>query len=295
MPHRVTDPGAGLGPVVVKLGGAALNEPRQQARLFAALVAIHQAHPAGLVVVHGGGSAVDRHLARIGATSLRREGIRITPPDLIDEIVAVLAGAVNKRLVGALQRQGARAVGLCLGDGRAVRTVRTTRYAFDAGRVGEVAGGDAELPGLLLAAGYIPVVCSIGLDDDGAALNVNADDAAAGVARLVRASGLLFLTDVPGVLDERGEVVGSLGAGSIEQWIAEGRITGGMIAKVRSAASAATAAAVPVTIASWKDPARLPGLARGERAGTRIVPEPADAPAPAVPVRQLPASCGRRA
>ncbi len=285
MSHRVKDRDAGFGPLVVKLGGAALDEPEAQAGLFAAIVSIHEAHPAGLVVVHGGGAAVDRHLARIGATSHRRDGIRITPPELIDEVVAVLAGAVNKRLVGALQRQGARAVGLCLGDGRAVRTVRTTGYAFDAGRVGEVAGGDPELPGLLLSGGYIPVLCSIGLDDDGAPLNVNADDAAAGVARVLGACGLLFLTDVPGVLDERGELVDSMGVSDVEPWIAAGRITGGMIAKVRSAACAAAASAVPVTIASWKDAARLPGLARGEHAGTRIVPECAAAPEAAVHAR----------
>ncbi len=273
MPDRLIEPG--IGPLVVKLGGAAIDDPGGQGALFAALVRIHESHDAGLVLVHGGGAAVDRHLARIGASTMRREGIRITPPDQIDEIVAVLAGSVNKRLVGALQRAGARAVGLCLGDGGAVRTVKSTRYSFDPGHVGEIAGGDPELLGMLLAGGFLTVLCSIGLDAGGAPLNVNADEAAAGVARLLGASGLVLLTDVPGVLDERGRLVDALDAAAIDQWIADGRIAGGMIAKVRSAAEAAATAAIPVTIASWKDPATLQALARGGFSGTRIFPAPA--------------------
>lgn len=272
MPDRLIAPG--IGPLVVKLGGAAIDDPAGQGDLFAALAAIHEEHEAGMVIVHGGGSAVDRHLTRIGATTQRREGIRITPPQQIDEIVAVLAGSVNKRLVGALRRQGARAVGLCLGDGGAVRTARSRRYAFDPGRVGEITGGDPEILGMLLGAGYLAVLSSIGLDDDGEPLNVNADEAAAGVARLLGASGLILLTDVPGVLDEQGLLVETLDVTALERWIADGRISGGMIAKVRSAAEAAAAAALPVTIASWKDPGNLLALARGGSAGTRILHTP---------------------
>jgi acetylglutamate kinase len=269
---------AAAPPVVVKLGGAALDEPAGAGGLWSALRQLH-AQPGGVVVVHGGGAAVDRHLARLSVVSQRREGLRITPPEHIDDVVGVLAGSVNKRLVGHLQRAGAPAVGLCLGDGPTAATALLDANGFDPGRVGRVCGGDPALLRLLLAAGYLPVVSSIGLDAAGEPLNVNADDAAGGLARLLGASALLILTDVPGVLDPQGRLVALLRTSEIQEHIDAGRIRGGMAAKARSAAEAALGAGIPVTIASWKAPAQLRAALAGEGA-TRVVPDGAAAAAP---------------
>ena len=260
------------GPLIVKVGGAALDAPAEAAAIATTIAALHKAWPSGIVVVHGGGTEVDRHLSRLGMVSEKRDGIRITPPTHIEEIVAVLAGKMNKRLVGQLQQQGVPAVGLCLGDGFLVRTVKAAHYLFDPGQVGRAVGGDPLLVQRLLPAGFLPVLCSIGLDSQGLPLNVNADDAASDLARLLDASNLLLLTDVAGVLAPNGQVLAELTAAEVEQRIARGEITGGMVPKVRSAVATANDARIPVTIASWRDAGRIHHIANGEWIGTRIVP-----------------------
>jgi len=261
-----------VGPLVVKLGGAAVDDPAQCPWLWEALRELHEAHPGGLVLVHGGAVAVDRQLASMGLTSERREGIRLTPAEHIGAIVGVLAGSLNTALVGWLRRSGAPAVGLTLGDGGLCRVIKSTRFAFDPGFVGEIIGGSPRVVDALLAADLLPVLSSIGIDDLGQALNINADEAAAGVAAIVGASGLLLLTDTPGVFGRDGTVIESLDAETIETLIAEGVIAGGMIPKVRGALEAARSAGVPVTIASWRSSDDIQRLAQGRRAGTRVLP-----------------------
>ena len=260
------------GPLVIKLGGAAVDSSTPLDELYAAIVRLHRTLPNGVVLVHGGGAAVDQHLDRLGLVSDRHDGIRITPADHIDEIVGVLAGRVNKGLVAQLQRCGAQAVGLCLGDGNVAQISKVTDLPIDPGRVGQVVGGNPRLITMLLSEGFLPVLASIGFDHEGQSLNVNADTAAAGIARVLNASGLLFLTDTAGVLDRHGTLIASLGPSEIDAAIESGEIQGGMIAKVRSAALASTAAAIPVTIASWNDPDSLTELTKGAAVGTRILP-----------------------
>jgi acetylglutamate kinase len=213
---------------------------------------------------------------------VRHDGIRITPADQIEEIVGVLAGRVNKRLVGRLQRQGAEAVGLCLGDGLVAQISRVTCLPIDPGRVGQVTGGNPRLITTLLRGGFLPVLASIGFDEEGEPLNVNADAAAAGLSRLLNASGLVFLTDTPGVLDQHGTPIATLCPRDIEAKIRSGDIRDGMIAKVRSAALASTTATIPVTISSWHEPDAMRNLTRGDLVGTRILPinDPGPATAP---------------
>jgi len=266
-------------PPVIKLGGALLDEPDAHASAFDALAACLRGTPS--VVVHGGGKAVDRQLERLGMESRKRDGIRITPPDQMDEITGVLAGCMNARLVGLLLARGVRAVGLTLGDAGVTRARVTTRYAFDAGRVGEITSGDPGLLHTLLQAGFTPVLSSIALDSHGEALNVNADEAAAAIARVLPAERLVLLTDVPGVKDGSGRVVHCLDAAQTQAMIDSGEITGGMVAKVRGALEAAETAGVPVLVAGWNEPAALARLADAEAPGpgTRFNPthEPAHA------------------
>ena len=263
------------GPLVVKVGGALLEsadaDPALLAPTFAGLVALHHAHAAkgggGIVLVHGGGAQVDAMLAKLGIETPRVEGIRVTPREAIDPIAGVLAGSAHLRFMGHLARHGARAVGLSLSDGGLCECRHTTKFAFDAGEVGEIAGGDGTVVRTLLAAGFLPVVNSIGLSAAGAPLNVNADEAACAIARVTGADALVLLTDVAGVLDASRRLIPALDADSIDALIAEGTISGGMIPKVRNALAAAREAGCPAAIASWRYPA---AIATGA-AGTRIV------------------------
>ena len=260
------------GPLVVKLGGALLDDAARFPGVFDALARMHQLHPGGLVVVHGGGKAVDRQLDRLGLRTERREGIRITPPEVVEQVAAVLAGSMNTQLLGLLLSRGVSAVGLTLSDGHLSRAAKATRFGFDPGRVGELLGGDGALVAHLLAGGYLPVLSSIAVCEAGGFLNVNADDAAAQLAGILGASGLLLLTDVPGVRGADGRVIPEIDADAAEALIADGTVSGGMIAKVRGALDAAARAGVPVVIAGWADPAALESLAAGASVGTRVVP-----------------------
>ncbi|MCB9844571.1 MAG: acetylglutamate kinase [Phycisphaeraceae bacterium] len=262
--------------VVVKLSGAALDDPAAHGPLWAALASLHQsltARSGGVIVVHGGGAAVDTHLARLGIRSERIDGLRVTPEDHMPIIAGVLAGTVNKALVRSLRLASAPAAGLSLIDA-GVRCHRVTPRGLDLGRVGTVDDGGCGPLLALLRAGILPVLSSIGDDDDGL-LNVNADDASAGIARLMRARTLALLSDVAGVLDADGEPIATLDPAQAEALIEAGVIRAGMIAKVRAALGAAREAGCPVRIASFLDPTSIPQLGDrlgpGDRLGTEIL------------------------
>lgn len=256
------------GPLLVKLGGVAVDRRDELEALWNALATLHARSETRCVLLHGGGKAVDRQLERLGLTSDRREGIRITPPEHLEEIVGVLAGRVNLALVGRLQRAGAPAVGLSLGDGFLTRSVVTRRFAFDPGRVGEIEGGDPRLIRTLLREGFLPVLSSIAIDASGLPLNINADDAASDLAVLLGASALLLLTDVRAVLDGEGHAIPRLDEPSIEHLIARGVVHGGMIPKVRGALEFAKQTGIDVRIASWQHPEDLLSILAGDDAGT---------------------------
>lgn len=266
------DARATAGPLIVKIGGAGVDEPRgeRSAELWRAIAEAHRVLAGRLVLVHGGGRAVDAHLVRLGYRTERIAGLRVTPAEQVGEIAAVLAGRVNKSLVGALRTAGVAACGLCLGDGGAVRCERLEIEEGDLGRVGRVVGGDGRVLRLLMDSSVLPVLCSIGLDDHGEFLNVNADDAAAGVASVLGARGLVLLTDVEGILGAGGERVERIDPRGIERMISEGTIRGGMIPKARAAAAASAAGGAPTVIASFNRPADLVRIARGELAGTVV-------------------------
>lgn len=260
------------GPIVLKLGGLALDDPAANGSLWKAVAKLAKSAPGGLVVVHGGGMLVDRHLAALNIQSERREGIRITPAEQVWEITSVLAGRVNIALVGALRVAGAKPVGVALGSAGVANCTITTKFAFDPGRVGEVSGGDGSALLALLRSGFLPVVSCIGIADDGVPLNVNADDAASGLALNLNAERLILLTDVAGIQDASGQVVPELSTEDVTRLITSGVITGGMIAKARAAIDAADRSGAPTVIASWKNPRIISDLARGLKAGTCIMP-----------------------
>lgn len=257
---------------VVKLGGALLDDSAALSATIDSICALHTARPGSVIVVHGGGSSVDRHLARLGMPTEKRDGIRLTPPDQMIEISAVLSGRVNATIVAELLARGSSAVGLSLADGFLTSAITTTRYPFNPGRVGEVVGGDARLVHTLLNAGFLPIISSVAVDAGGDLLNVNADDAAAAIARIVGATRLIFLTDVSGVLDQDGALISQITASEVATLIEQGVIYGGMIPKINNALATATETGICVVIAGWRDKNILARLADGESVGSTILP-----------------------
>ncbi len=247
---------------VVKIGGAAIDAGGSADALWSALARWHEslvARGGGLVIVHGGGAAVDRHLARLGIEPRRIDGLRVTSEAEADEVVAVIAGLVAGRLAGRLAAAGATPVSLELSGGGTLRLDCPDPGRL--GRVGRPAGGAPRLLRTLLAGGWLPCVACVGRDADGF-LNVNADDAAAAVAGVLAAGEFVLLTDVAGVRDGAGgsgELIAELDRDAIAGLEAAGVIAGGMIPKVRAALAAAESSGRPVRIASWTDPASIDG------------------------------------
>ena len=264
---------------VVKIGGAAIDAGASADGLWAALARWHASLAAlggGLVVVHGGGAAVDRHLARLGIEPRRIGGLRVTSEAEADEVVAIIAGLVAGRLAGRLAAAGATPVSLDISSGGTLALDCPDPHRL--GRVGRPVGGDAGLLGTLLAGGWLPCLACVGRDAEGF-LNVNADEAAAAVAGVLEAGELVLLTDVAGVRDGAGgsgELIAELDGEAIARLEAEGVIAGGMIPKVRAALAAAESSGRPVRIASWTDPASIDGGGTLVRPATAAVAVTAD-------------------
>ncbi len=256
------------GPVVIKLGGAVLEDDAALSRLLAALLPVASQRP--LVIVHGGGVIVEQTLAAMNMTSSKKDGLRITPPEQMAVIAGALAGTCNKHLIALASLAGYRAVGLCLGDGQ---MVDCGLLDPDLGRVGNPSGqGDNRLLQLLLAEGFTPVISSIAIGADGGLLNVNGDHAALAIAQLLPDAELLLLSDVDGILDGERQLIPEMTTALAEQLIASGVIYGGMTVKVKAALEAAQLLGRAIAVASWKTPENLQLLLAGEAAGTWVRP-----------------------
>jgi len=254
-------------PLIIKLGGVLLDSEEALARLFDALAAYRATHQRQLLIVHGGGCLVDELMSKLSLPVKKKNGLRVTPADQIDIITGALAGTANKTLLAWAKKQGIEAVGLCLGDGDSVNV-----EAFDEelGHVGQATPGSPVLINTLLTAGFLPVISSIGITQDGKLMNVNADQAATALAATLGAD-LILLSDVSGILDGKGQRIEEMTAAYAEKLIAEGVITDGMIVKVHAALDAARTLGRPVDIASWRHAEQLPTLFNGVSIGTRIL------------------------
>ncbi len=228
--------------IVVKVGGAQLEEAAPRAEL-ARSIASAQAAGHEIVLVHGGGNQIRALCTQLGIREQQHEGLRVTDAATADVVTMVLAGLVNKALVRALEDEGVRAAGLSGVDGSSFSVAKTSA-AIDLGYVGHVVRVERGLAETLLATGYVPVVATVAplaRDERGATdklYNVNADKAAAPLARALEADALLFLTDVPGVRDARKQRIAQLTADEAHALRASGVITGGMIPKVEMALAA---------------------------------------------------------
>jgi acetylglutamate kinase len=253
--------------VLVKLGGTLLDTEATRDAL-AAQIAKSRCDGVEMVVVHGGGKQMTRYLAERGVESRFVNGLRVTTPETVDALLKVFAGSVNHGLVAALNRAGARAVGL---SGIDSFLVEAEQMDPALGAVGRVTSCNPALLDLLARNGYVPVVACVAGDRGGQVYNVNADQMASACAAAYGADRLVFLTDVDGVLDGAKKVRTQLTAAESEQLIAEGAATGGMQAKLNAALAALRAGVPEVRIAPGAAANVLPALLAGEAAGTRVV------------------------
>jgi acetylglutamate kinase len=213
--------------IVVKLGGSALGQHDTT------MEDVVNCYRLGIriVLVHGGGNAISEWLKRLGKVPQFVNGLRVTDDETMDLVVMTLAGQVNKSLVAELQRLGGRAIGISGLDGGLLRAHRRDPAL---GRVGDVHAVNLEPLLAISNAGFIPVIAPVASGDDGFPLNVNADTAAAELAAALGASKVIFLTDVPGVLDVDKNLLSELSALQAKDLIAQKVITGGMIPKVEA-------------------------------------------------------------
>ncbi len=218
---------------VIKYGGAAMKEPGLRED-FARDVALLSYVGIRVVVVHGGGPQIDAMLERLGLVPRKVLGMRVTDPATMEVVEMVLAGRINQELCELINAHGGRAVGLSGHDAGFLRCeVLRAEGGEDLGLVGTPRLVEPALLRTLDEGGFIPVIAPIGVDGDGRSLNVNADLVAGAVASALGAEKLVLLTDVAGVLDKSGALLGSLDAAQAEAAISGGDIAGGMIPKVR--------------------------------------------------------------
>jgi acetylglutamate kinase len=249
--------------IVIKLGGSTLDHQR------AALEDIVWLHGLGArpVLVHGGGSEISDWLAKVGIPARFERGLRVTDAETLDIVRMVLIGKVNSAIVCLVGNLGGKAVGLTGLDGSLLRARPIAPELGYVGMVTSVSAGPIEALG---AAGYIPVVAPLALSETGDILNVNADDAAADLARGLSAAKLLYLTDMPGILDRGGRLLSELTDEQVRALIADGTIAGGMIPKAEACLRALDTTA-RVHIVDGREPhVLIRELLTHEGAGTMI-------------------------
>jgi acetylglutamate kinase len=267
--------------VVVKYGGHAMGQ-EAMAKSFARDVVLLEQTAINPVVVHGGGPQIGDMLKRLGIKSEFAAGLRITDKSTIEIVEMVLAGSINKQIVGFINEAGGKAVGLCGKDGNMVTARKISRTIADPGSaiekvvdlgfVGEPEKVDITVLTQILGRDLIPVLAPLATSIDGVTYNVNADTFAGAIAGALRAKRLLLLTDVEGVLDKSKSLIRELSANDVRRLIADGTISGGMIPKVETCLYALDAGVEGVVILDGRVPhAVLLELLTDHGAGTLMM------------------------
>jgi acetylglutamate kinase len=249
--------------IVVKFGGNAMVDPSLQAG-FARDVVLLKLVGMDPVVVHGGGPQIERLLKQLGIKSEFVQGMRVTDAATMDVVEMVLGGAVNKDIVTLINQAGGKAVGLTGQDGAFIRARKLMMPSperpselLDIGQVGEVASIDPRVIDSLEQGGFIPVVAPIGVGADGLSYNINADLVAGKLAEVLRAEKLVLMTNTPGVLDEQGRLLTGITPRQIDEMVAAGTLSGGMLPKISSALEAARSGVRSVHIIDGRVPHAL--------------------------------------
>ena len=249
--------------VLIKYGGHAMGDPAA-AEDFAEDIVLLEQSGVKPIVVHGGGPQIGRMLDKLGIKSNFEAGLRVTDEATVEVVEMVLAGAINKQIVGWISAEGGRAIGICGKDGnmvtarKAVRTIvdpgSAVERELDLGLVGEPEHVDRAVLDAVLKAELIPVIAPVAAGQDGKTYNVNADTFAGAIAGAMGAKRFLLLTDVPGVLDKNKTLIPELTIEDCRRLIADGTITGGMIPKIETCIYAIARGVEAVVILDGKVP-----------------------------------------
>ena len=268
--------------VVVKYGGHAMGDP-ELGHAFARDIALLKQSGINPIVVHGGGPQIAKLLAKMGIESKFEGGLRVTDSKTVEVVEMVLAGSINKEIVAMINAEGEWAIGLCGKDGNMVFAEKARKTVIDPdsnierildlGFVGEPVQVDRTLLDLLARSEMIPVIAPVAPGRDGNTYNINADVFAGAIAGALKAKRLLFLTDVPGVLDKAGKLYKELTVKQCEELMRDGTISGGMIPKVETCIQAINRGVEGVVILNGKTAhSVLLELFTEHGAGTLIVP-----------------------
>ena len=232
--------------IVIKYGGNAMTDPHLK-ECFAQDVVLLKLVGLNPVVVHGGGPQIESLLARVGKKGEFVQGMRVTDAETMEVVEMVLGGQVNKEIVNLINQAGGKAVGLTGKDASFIRAKKLLMQKLDApvgdlidvGQVGEITGIDPSLISFLDQGDFIPVIAPIGVGEEGETYNINADVVAGKLAEILKAEKLVLLTNTPGVLDKAGKLLTGLTPRQIDDLVADGTLSGGMLPKIGSALDAA--------------------------------------------------------
>ncbi|HWV15270.1 MAG TPA: acetylglutamate kinase [Cellvibrio sp.] len=233
--------------IVVKFGGNAMVDEALQ-NSFARDIVLMKLVGMNPVVVHGGGPQIDDLLKKLNIKSEFKNGMRVTDSATMDIVEMVLGGTVNKQIVSLINSNGGQAIGLTGKDGELLRARKLTishktpemsaPEIIDIGHVGEVSGVNTGVIDMLINSDFIPVIAPVGVGEDGASYNINADLVAGKIAEVLRAEKLMLLTNVAGLQDKEGKVLTGLSTTQVDALIADGTIYGGMLPKIGCALDA---------------------------------------------------------
>ncbi|CAG1020260.1 acetylglutamate kinase [Patescibacteria group bacterium] len=229
--------------IVVKFGGNAMVDEALK-HSFARDIVLMKLVGLNPIVVHGGGPQIGQLLEKLGKTTGFIDGMRITDSETMDVVEMVLGGLVNKEIVNLINRHGGKAIGLTGKDGDFIHAEKITLDKPDApeiidlGHVGKVKSIDPSVVNMLGQSDFIPVIAPIGVGRDGHSYNINADLVAGKIAEVLKAEKLILLTNTAGILDKEGALLTGLTLSKINELIADGTISGGMIPKTRCATDA---------------------------------------------------------
>ena len=232
--------------IVVKYGGNAMTDEHLK-RCFARDVVLLKLVGFNIVVVHGGGPQIEHLLGRVGKKGEFIQGMRVTDAETMEVVEMVLGGQVNKDIVNLINQAGGKAVGLTGKDASFIRAKKLLMQKLDApagdlidvGQVGEITSIDPSLISFLDQGDFIPVIAPIGVGEEGETYNINADVVAGKLAEILHAEKLVLLTNTPGVLDKAGNLLTGLTPRQIDDLVADGTLSGGMLPKIGSALDAA--------------------------------------------------------
>ena len=263
--------------IVIKYGGNAMTDPALQAD-FAEDVVLLKLVGMNPVVVHGGGPQIEAALGRLGKKGEFIQGMRVTDAETMEVVEWVLAGEVQQDIVGLINQAGGKAVGLTGRDGGLIRAQKLKlldnkdpSIQHDVGQVGDIVAIDPSVVKALQDDAFIPVVSPIGFGENNESYNINADVVASKLAEVLKAEKLMLLTNIKGVLDKQGNLLTDLTARRIDELVADGTISGGMLPKIAGALDAAKSGVNAVHIVDGRVPhAMLLEILTDQAYGTMI-------------------------